>query len=61
MHCAPLAPGDEPGPLLGFLEWWPLVEAVAERTAVAGMIGEGDERVEELRRVLLVGEEAAEA
>jgi len=24
-----LAAGDEPGPLLGFLEWWPLVEELA--------------------------------
>ena len=57
VQCAPLAPGDEPGPLLGFLEWWPLVEALAERTALAAMIEEGDARVVELRRVLLVGRE----
>jgi hypothetical protein len=51
-----LAPGAEPGPLPGFLEWWPLVEELTESTALAEMIGAGDARVEELRRVLLVGE-----
>ena len=58
-HCPPpcgRSSGAEPGPLLGFLEWWPLVEALAERTALAEMVGEGDARVVELRRVLLVGE-----
>jgi hypothetical protein len=38
-----LAPGAEPEPLLGFLEWWPLVAELTERAAVAEMIGEGDE------------------
>jgi hypothetical protein len=53
-----LAPGEGPGPLLGFLEWWPLVEELAERATVVEMVGEGDERVKELRAVLLVGEAA---
>ena len=57
MLCAPLAPGAEPGPLLGFLEWWPLVEALAERATLAEMIEAADAQVEELRRLLLVNEE----
>lgn len=51
-----LAPGEEPGPLLGFLEWWPLVEELAERTTLAEMVEEADGRVGELRALLLVGE-----
>ena len=41
-----------PGPLLTFLEWWPLEQELGERA----MVGEVDGRVEELRRVLLVEE-----
>ena len=54
-----LASGAEPGPLLGFLEWWGWVEALGERTAVAEMIEAANASVVELRRVLLVGEVAA--
>lgn len=43
-----------PGPLLSFLEWWPLVQELEERATVAEMMGEVDGRVGELRRVLLV-------
>lgn len=39
------------GPLLGFLAWWPLVQELEVRTALAAMIGEADRRVEELRRL----------
>ena len=42
-----------PGPLLGFLEWWPLAQELAEWAAVARMLGEVDERVDALKRVLL--------
>jgi hypothetical protein len=56
-----LAPGAEPEPLLGFLEWWPLVAELTERATVAAMIGVGGALVAELRRVLVVGEEAAQA
>ena len=45
-----------PGPLLGFLNCWPLAQELAERATVAGMLGEEDERVGELRRVLLAAE-----
>lgn len=55
MQCPPLASVAEPGPLLGLLEWWPLVQELAERATVAEMIGEVDGRVGALRRVLLVG------
>ena len=37
-----LAPGDEPGPLLGFREWWRLVQELEERTALAAMIDATD-------------------
>jgi len=47
-----------PGPLLSFLDWWPLAQELAERAAVAGMLGEADERVDALRQVLLAEEEA---
>ena len=60
-----LPPGAEPGPLLGFLEWWPLVEELAERATLAEMVEEAEEadgRVRELRAVLLVdaGDEPAD-
>ena len=42
-----------PGPLLAFLDWWPLAQELTERATVAGMLGEADERVDALRRVLL--------
>ena len=48
-----LEDGGRPGPLPTFLEWWPLAQELAERAAVAGMLGEEDGRVGELRRVLL--------
>ena len=50
-----------PGPLLTFLEWWPLVQELEERATVAAIVGEVDGRVGELRRVLLVedGDDAA--
>jgi len=48
--------GSRPGPVLSFLEWWPLAQELAERAAVAGMLGEVDGRVEALRGVLLVEE-----
>lgn len=35
-----------PGPLLSFLDWWPLAQELAERATVAGLLGE-------LRRGLL--------
>jgi|GEM_PF-2473896 len=44
---------SRPGPLLSFLDWWPLAQELAERVVVAGMLGEEDERVGELRRELL--------
>lgn len=47
-----------PGPLLSFLEWWPLVQELEARATVAGMMGEVDGRMGELRRVLLVEGEA---
>jgi hypothetical protein len=47
-------PHGAPGPLLSFLEWWPLVQELEERATVAAMVGEVDGRVGELRRVLLV-------
>lgn len=31
-----------PGPLLPFLAWWPLVQELAARAAVAEMVGEVD-------------------
>jgi len=51
-----LAPGEEPGPLLGFLEWHARVSQWEERTAFAELLGEAaeGEQVEALRRVLLV-------
>ena len=45
-----------PGPLLAFLEWWPLAQELAERAAVAEMVGEVDGRIDGLRRVLLAAE-----
>ena len=45
-----------PGTMLSFLEWWPLVQELMERAAVAEMVGEADPRVGELRRMLLVDE-----
>ena len=48
-------PDGAPGPLLSFLEWWPLMQELTERATVAAMVGEVDGRVGELRRVLLVG------
>lgn len=51
--------GSRPGPLLSFLEWWPLAQELAERATVAEMVGEVDGRVGELRGVLLA-EEATE-
>ncbi len=36
---------NRPEPLLSFLEWWPLAQDLAERAAVAGMLGEVDGRV----------------
>ena len=35
-----LAPGAEPGALLGFLAWWPLVLELVEWAALAGMVAE---------------------
>ena len=49
-----------PGPQLSFLEWWPLAQEMAERATVAGMLGEMDGRVAELRGLLLVEEETSE-
>ena len=51
-----LTPGEEPGPLLGFLEWYGLVSRWAERAGFAELMGERAEgvEVEEWRRVLLV-------
>ncbi|MCB0026169.1 MAG: hypothetical protein KDD91_24220 [Caldilinea sp.] len=47
-----------PGPLLTFLDWWPLAQELAERATVAAMLGEEDKRMEALRRVLLAEEDA---
>ena len=47
---------SRPGPLLSFLEWWPLAQELAERAAVAGMLGEVDGRIDGLRRVLQAAE-----
>lgn len=51
-----LPPGEEPGPLLGFLEWYALVSQLQERAAFAELWGETaeGEAAAELRRVLLV-------
>ena len=51
-----LAPGEEPGPRLGFLEWYGLVSRWEERAGLAELMGETAEgaEVEEWRRVLLV-------
>jgi hypothetical protein len=50
------APGEEPGPLLGFVEWYAVVRQWAERAGFAEVLGETAEgvEVEEWRRVLLV-------
>ncbi len=45
-----------PEPLLSFLAWRPLAQELVERAAVAGMLGEVDGRIDELRRVLLAAE-----
>jgi len=47
-----------PGPLLDFLDWWPLAQELAERATVAAMLGEEDKRMDALRQVLLAEEEA---
>jgi hypothetical protein len=47
------APGEEPGPLLGFLEWHALVSKWEEQAEFAELMGETAE-VGELRRMLLV-------
>ncbi len=49
---------SRPGPLLSFLDWWPLAQELVERATVAGLLGEVDGRVGELWRVLLAAEEA---
>ena len=48
---------SRPGPLLSFLDWWPLAQELAERVVVAGMLGEEDERVATLQSVLLAAQQ----
>ena len=48
---------SRPGPLLSFLEWWPLAQELTERVAVAGLLEEEDERVATLQSVLLAAQQ----